>query len=552
MTAVLPEPDGADISTFRDLLVARESSYGDRVFLRFEDDEFTYSELIELSNRIANTLLGLGLQPGDRIAVWMRNRPEYIAVFFAAIKTGLIAVTLNPQARAADGRYLLQDANAKALIFGSEMAQAYAAIAPQLSARPHEFMVGSTPEDVQLRRNHGWRGFDTFYAASAAAPPDPLVVASSPASIIYTSGTTGMPKGVVLPQHAYVNTARWYGQHVVQAHENDVFFTCLPLHHCNAQVFTLATALMRGSTVAMVENFSASRYFDQIRRYDASIFNFIGMMLVALHKQPPRPNDLDNPARCGFGIPVPPDLGGEFERRFGVQLLEGYGATETGCGFVFNTVTERRLGWAGRVLPYAQAKVVGPQGEQVPAGTVGQIVMRPERPDVWMLGYHGDPEVTARVWEDGWLRLDDYGVIDQDGWLGFRGRGLDWVRRRGENISAIEIEDACDQHPSVSKSAVVAVASEMTEEEVKLFVEWRPEVTPDLDDLVAWLSDRLAAYKLPVFIQSVPELPRTATGKMAKFQLDRTPVGEWTSPTLGRTRDQDEIRRGSRHSEVGR
>ncbi|HUY45553.1 MAG TPA: AMP-binding protein [Streptosporangiaceae bacterium] len=527
----LPEPEGAEFATLRELLIAREATYGDAPFLQFESDQLSFVELSVMSNRIANSLLDLGLRPGSRVVIWMRNRPEYVALLFATAKAGLVAVTLNPVVRAVDGRYLLEDSRAEAVVFGPELADCLAAVTGQTGARPHLFLLGSAPADVETRRRHGWRSFEELLRGSAQTPPGAAVTPSSPAAVIYTSGTTGPPKGVVLPQHAYVNTARWYGQYAVAAGPEDVFFTCLPLHHCNAQIFTLASALMRGSSVAMVETFSASRYFDQIRRYGATVFNFIGMMLVAISKQPQRPDDADNPARVGFGIPVPPDLGDAFERRFGVMLLEAYGATETACGFVFNTVEERRLGRAGKVMPYAEAAILDDHGNPVPAGTVGRIAMRPLRPDIWMLDYQGKPEQTAKAWQSGWLQLGDHGVMDDAGWLAFRGRGLDWIRRRGENISAIELEDTCDQHPGVAKCAVIGVTSELTEEEVKLFVEWKPGADRDIDGLVAWLAERLADYKLPAYVQTVPELPRTATGKMAKFRLDRNPGAEWVAPS---------------------
>lgn len=524
MVQVLPEPAGADLPTVRELLVRREATYANRSFLRFEDADYTYADLATASNRIANALLERGVRPGDRVAVWMHNRPEYLAVLFAAAKAGFVAVTLNPAVRSVDGRYLLDDCDARVVIYGPEVADRFAAIRMELASTPMEFMVADAAVPT------GPPEFDDLYTASADLPPDPGIEPSTPASIIYTSGTTGLPKGVVLPHHAYVNTASWYGEHVVAADESDTFFTCLPLYHCNAQIFTTMTAIMRGSGVAMVKSFSASRFFDQVRHYKATIFNFIGMMLVAIFKQPRRVDDADNPARCGFGIPVPAGLGRQFEERFSVALLEGYGATETACGFLFNTVQERRLGWAGRALPYAEIRVVDDTGRVLQPGQVGRIQMRPRHPHLWMSEYHNKPEQTANAWRDGWLHLDDYGELDKDGWLAFRGRGLDWVRRRGENISAIEIEDTCDQHPDVAKSAVVAVPSELTEEEVKLVVEWRPGSEPDPDGLVRWLGERLAAYKLPAFVETVESIPRTATGKIAKYRLDRSPSGQWARP----------------------
>lgn len=521
MVRDLPEPQDAHLRTVRQLLQERESAYDDRPFLRFEDRAITYRQLSAASDRIAAALHARGLRPGDRVAIWMRNRPEYIELLFAVAKAGFVAVTVNPALRAVDGQYLLEDSHARAVVLGPEVLDAYRDVRERLDGIEHEFVVGTDTANLTP--------FAALREADAAPVPDPGVDAASPLSIIYTSGTTGLPKGVVLPHGAYVNTARWYGEHVIEADSRDVFFTCLPLYHCNAQIFTLATALVRRSRVAMVERFSASRFLDQLRHYDATVFNFIGMMLVALHKQPERSDDGDNPATRAFGIPIPPDLGRSVERRFQVALLEGYGATETGCGFVFNTVTERRLGWAGRAMPYAEVRVVGPAGDPVPPGEVGRIEMRPTRPHVWMQEYFNKPDKTEQAWASGWLTLDDYGVLDEEGWLAFRGRGLDWVRRRGENISALEVENVCLDHPDVDRCAVVAAPSEVTEEEVKLFVQWREGASPDPGGLWSWLGERLAAFKLPRYIESVATIPTTATGKIAKFRLDRSAEAGWVA-----------------------
>jgi len=520
-----------EFDNLRDLIVERAKEYGSNLFLNFEGRKMSYEEIDEKSNSLANGLMEAGIGKGDHVAIWMSNRPEYIELLFALAKIGATAVTVSSQLRAEDGKYIINDSDAVAIIVGEECLQIYQKIKDELGKiRRAYYLIDNeylSKDETENLSTDGMEELRELYSEDVSLPKDVSIEKSTPFSIIYTSGTTGLPKGVLLPHYAYINTGHWHANYVLEADDADVFFTCLPLNHCNAQIFTTTTALTAGGSIAMVKKFSASRFFDQIREYNATIFNFIGMMLVAIYKQPERDDDADNPAELGFGIPIPVDIAKEFERRFDVILLEGYGATETGCGFVFCTRRERKLGAAGKVLPYAEIMIVDENDEPLPAGKIGEIIMRPKITNVWMKEYYKKPEKTVKAWRNLWLHLDDMGYIDEEGWLYFAGRKGDWIRRRGINISAIEIENVLDSHPKVFKSAVIGVPSELTEMEVKAFVVPKPGVEISPEEIIEYLLDRIASYKIPRYIEIVDEFPTTPTGKIQKHLLSRDTERCW-------------------------
>jgi crotonobetaine/carnitine-CoA ligase len=459
----------------------------------------------------------------------MRNRIQYVELLFAAAQIGAVVVTINSEFKGRGLSYLLESSEPRVIIVGEETFGAYLDVRSELHKPEFEYyIIDGQYFDGQLSNiPEGMISFERLYEGSADEPPDPGLTRATPYCVIFTSGTTGLPKGVLLPNYAYVNTAWWHANYVLEATQQDVFFSCLPFYHCNAQIFTLMTAIMAGGTVAMVKRFSASQFWEQIRRYRATVFNFLGMMLVALYKQPERADDADNPVTRAFGIPIPVDIAASFEQRFGLVLLEAYGATETGCGFVFNTVRERKLGSAGKVLPYAELRIVNDEDEPLPPGSLGEIIMRPKEPWVWMLEYYRRPEATVEGWRNGWLHLGDLGVLDEEGWLYFRGRRGDWIRRRGENISALLIEEALDQHPAVLKSAVIGVPSELTEHEIKAVIQLKPGYMVDPQELIEWLKPRVASFMLPKYIEFIDELPYTPTGKLEKYKLSRDISKSW-------------------------
>jgi crotonobetaine/carnitine-CoA ligase len=302
------------------------------------------------------------------------------------------------------------------------------------------------------------------------------------------------------------------------------FYCCLPLFHVNAQAYQTMGTIANEGTLILVERFSASRFWDDIRTYRANVVNYIGAMIAILMQLEPSPAERDHELRFAYGAPKFPDPRlGEIEERFGITLVSGFGMSEATFGLVESIhPDERRPSSIGkpRLHPDRRltnaVRVVDDDGNDVPPGAVGELVVRNA---MIMKGYFGDPERTAEVIRDGWLYTGDYASYDEEGFFYFVDRKKDIVRRRGENVSSLEVELTLMSHPAVEEAAVVGVPAELTDEEVLAFVVPRDGWTADPAELVAWCAERLADFKVPRYVQVVESLPKTPTQKVAKVEL---------------------------------
>jgi acyl-CoA synthetase (AMP-forming)/AMP-acid ligase II len=356
--------------------------------------------------------------------------------------------------------------------------------------------------------------------ASAGAAPDARVKPSDPMCILYTSGTTGMPKGVVLPHFSYLNTGREYAK-VTRLTKDDRPFTTLPLFHVNAQQTTVMGSMLAGVDFVLETKFSASAFWGLVRDSGATVFNYIGSILPVLAKAPPSAQDRDHRARLGIGAACPKDLWKPFEARFGVQLLEGYGLTETGTVATCSTMDAVKVGSIGRAVSFAEVAVVDEHDAALPPGKVGEIVVRPRVPFSMMLGYWNNPAATVEVWRNLWFHTGDLGVMDADGFFTFVDRAKDCIRRRGENISSFLLQKVLLNHPEVLDCAAYAVPSGFQdgEDDVKVDVVLRPETKLTPEELVAFCRAEMAEFMVPRYIEFRAELPKTETERVQKFKL---------------------------------
>jgi crotonobetaine/carnitine-CoA ligase len=282
-------------------------------------------------------------------------------------------------------------------------------------------------------------------------------------------------------------------------------------------------ALASEASLIVVEKFSARRFWDQIRQYRATVFNYIGAMLTILSKQPESDRDRDHQVRAAYGTPA---LDREFqdymENRFGIIFVGGYGLTE--CGFALiqplhGLRKDKSLGLP-KQIPGAgfvnEVKIVNENGDEVPPGTIGEIVIR--NPAI-MKGYFKEPELTKKAIRDGWLYTGDQGWMDADGYFFFTDRKKDVIRRRGENVSSIEVENVINAHEKVLESAVIGVPSELYDDDVKAYVMLKPGETLDPLELVKWCKDRLAYFKVPRYIEFRTAFPKTPTHRVEKYKL---------------------------------
>ncbi len=506
--------------TIPNLFDATVAAAPSKIWLLHGDRSFSYEQAHAAVSAGAAALAGLGVGQGDLVLVTLRNTPEYLFTWLGLMRLGAILVAANPAASEMELGGLAGQTEPRLVVTDPDLHQVVdgALAGVGSAARRADVDTLFDPSDG----NAGCPG-----AGAGPRPEDPAV-------LIPTSGTTGRSKLVTQTHLAYVMAGEgfpWW----LELTADDRLMTSLPLFHINAPAYSVLGSVAAGASLVLLPRFSASNFLDSARRYGATEFNAIGAMVELLMRQPERDDDADNPLRLCYTGPAPTEERQlQIEHRFGLRLVSGYAMSETPYGTVWRRST-RPYGTLGSIRQHPtlgeinEGRVVA-DGKPVAPGEVGELELR--NPAV-MKGYWGMPEETAAVLgPDGWLRTGDLVRDNGDGTYTFVGRQKEVIRRRGENLAPAEVEEALASHPDVVETAVVGVASELSEEEVKAFVVLRTGASPDLPGLHTWAAERLARFKVPRYLEVVDELPHTPTGRVAKHQLpkERTPH-EWDAVT---------------------
>jgi crotonobetaine/carnitine-CoA ligase len=468
------------------------------------DKVLTYGDALERIERIAAGCRAAGLGRGDRVVMTSRSTPAYLLGWLGLMESGATQVPIDPRSSSAEVAGLLRQVDPRAVVTDAKGAPAIAAAASR---------AGLAPPVVDV---------DELAAASpdGRAPAD--VDPDDVAVMIPTSGTTGRSKLVMQTHRAYVMAGEgfpWW----MQLTADDRLLAALPLFHINAPAYSTLGSVAAGASLVLLPRFSARSFLDDARRYGATEFNAIGAMLEILMRQPPRPDDADNPLRRCYTGPSPERERQEaIEARFGLEIVCGYGLSESPYGLIWPRGT-RPFGTLGAVRQHPELGHVNDARVRDPdSDGVGELELR--NPAITP-GYYGMPTETAEVLVDGWLRTGDLVRANEDGTYTFVGRRKEVIRRRGENLSPTEVEAAAERHPAVAEAAVIGVPSDLSEEEVKAFVLPAAGAQLDLDDLDAHLRAELTRYKVPRYYEVVSELPHTPTGRLAKHRLPTERTG---------------------------
>jgi carnitine-CoA ligase len=439
------------------------------------------------------------------------NGREAIEAWFGMTYAGIVEVPINTAFKGDVLAYMLNQAECKAIITRPELVE-------RIETDLTILVVG-----------------DSYDEALAAARPEPTGHVASPhdpAAILFTSGTTGPSKGVVLSHNANVRLCRNVSE--IMGYERDeVLFTAFPLFHVNAKYTTVLPALYVGGEVVMRRRFSASRFWDICREEGVTAFNFMGALLMMLHKQPPKPGDRDHKVSKAYGAPAPVTIFEEFQERFGVRLVEVYGSTELGTA-TGNTVHDYKVGSCGVPAPHYEVEIHDEHDNPLPPGTEGEICVRPKEPDVMIQSYYRMPEATLQAFRNLWFHTGDRGRMDEEGRFYFVDRMKDAIRRRGENISSWEVEKSIDAHDAVQEAAVIGVPSELTEEEVLAVVVLKPgrELTPEA--LLDHCQQRMAHFAVPRFVRFADALPKNHSQRIEKYRLREVSLaGAWDRDAHG-------------------
>lgn len=493
--------DGASpaaAESFLALLTAEARRDGARVFARFNGQPISLAALDRQSDDLAGALRRRGVARGDHVAVMMRNSPAVLALLFALAKAGAVWVPINVQQRGEGLRYQLTHSRPRLIIADPDLVPTIAACGAVLD--PGTVI---TSDDASL------------FASPAGPFAEPVPPADATFAIMYTSGTTGPPKGVVVT-HAMMRFAAEAVLLVSAARDGDVFFVWEPLYHIGgAQLLLLP--LLRRIELAMVERFSARQFWDQVRSAGATHIHYLGGILQILLKQAPGPLDRDHGVRVAWGGGCPEEVWKAFAARFGVTMRECYGMTEASS---ITTFDDRGIpGSIGHPVPWLDVTIVDAAGRPAKVGERGEIVVHAREPAALFPGYFANAEATGRALRDGALHTGDLGSQAPDGSFVFHGRISDSVRCKGENVSAWELERVAATHPDVEDCAMIGVAADIGEQEIKLFVSPKPGAHVDPAELSAWLAPRLAPYQRPRFIAVVDAFERTASQRIMKHRL---------------------------------
>jgi carnitine-CoA ligase len=504
--------------TIGHLLADKANRIGDRIWLVHGEQKYSYAQAHDITNRFATGFAELGIRKGDHVAVMLPNCPEFIWTIWGLGKLGAVTVPLNTAARGDLLRYFVAQSDSCFVVVANEWADRMAeALGPENDIRAF-IMLGGAEEKLA---SVGKPLVDI--AVLASVPPkelDPgLVRPGDPQYIMYTSGTTGPSKGVVSPHSQAHGVGRSLAQNYGYLTE-DVIFTCLPLFHGNALWYSCYAAFWADCTLALSPRFSASTFWDEIRSAGATQFNSLGAMTNILLRAPPSPRDRDHRVRQAMIVPLSRDTYRDVAERFGVQVTSLYAMTETFAVTMFTPGDPEVKGAsAGRPRGLAEVQIVSEDDDPLPPGEVGEICVRPCEPGIMMSGYYKMADATVRDTRNLWLHTGDRGRLDEDGYLYFVDRKKEAIRRRGENISAYEVEMLVAKHPAVLEVAAVPVASELSEDEVMVYVVCRAGHRVSEEELVRFANRNMAHYMVPRFVQFIDALPKTPSEKIEKYKL---------------------------------
>ncbi len=493
------------------------------------DEIRTYADLAENANRLAAGLIARGMGKGDRFALMARNHPEFVEAMIAASISATVCVPIDPRTKGEKLAFMLTNAGCRGVVCSDSSLQ-QVAVARQLTDGVEWVLTIATGEPdavpIDSLPTTDARGVEPIAAVldhPASTVDVRLEVPSDPLQIIYTSGTTGDPKGVVFTNDrfgVFSMTGILFGYT-----DNDRPYTGLSLTHGNAQAVTLAPSLAMGLRAVFSRRFTKSKLWDVCRAHGATTFSLLGGMATAVYSEAPRPDDADNPVRFVVSAGMPGAIWEDFEARFGVQILEWYGAVEG--GLAIKPIGEGPTGSFGRPIPGLAMKVLDENDVECPPGVVGEICSRPDGGEA-EVEYHENAEASAAKTRGGWLRSGDMGHTDDEGWLFFDYRKGGGIRHNGDFVNPGFVEKVLAEHPHVSDVfvyGVEAASGAPGESDVVAAIVVTPGTELDTDAVFAHCREGLEANFVPSCLHVVSEIPKTASEKpQQRFLLDAFPT----------------------------
>ena len=485
-----------------------------RRFVKCSGEWITFGQMSDLAERMAGGFAALGLVKGDRVGVISETRDEGFATIMGCAYSGTVNVGLNTFLKGEFLRYQLADSGATVLVLDRA---GWRVVRPILQDTPvrHVVLLDGPDEGSPGVTLHDFREL----LAVGVPASDPELGPTDLLGLLYTSGTTGDPKGCMLSHGYYTNVPLSYlvGDRI---RPGDRVFTAFPLFHTAGQVIVFMTGLCGPAELVYEPAFHASTFMRRAAQEGATALFGVGAMALAILAQPKTPQDATRSFRVAQFQPLLPARQLEFQERFNTPMItEGYGQTECVPITVSRLGDERRRDSIGRPAEHLDVRIVDADDEPVPTGEIGEIVVRPRRPEVMYQGYWNKPEATLASTRNLWHHTGDFARQDGDGYFYFVDRKSDAIRRRGESISSFAVEAAIRTHPAVQNVAVIGVVSDMTEDEVKAILVLHEDGTLTPRELFDFCQDRMSYFAMPRYLEFRAELPVNPLGKVLKHKL---------------------------------
>lgn len=484
------------------LLEQRASLLREKTFIITEQISLSYCEFNKKVNQTANYLQSLGVAKGTHVALLLPNNLAFLLLWFALAKIGAVMVPINISLKRDGLRYIVNQSDSTFLFADKEVeieleekdvpnVSVFSHIDEQLLAELESF-----PEE--------------FSVPEALKPSDPM-------SIVYTSGTTSLPKGVINSQNCYLKAGKDIASSL-QLHQDDVMYLFLPLFHVNPQFYGVMSSLFAGNSILIDKKFSVTRFWENARKYQFTVFTYVGTVLSILCKNTDE-QQIVRSIRCCVGGGAPRLVWDEITSRFGIKVMELYGMTEIGGVTTRNSYQDWKFDSVGKPRTDMDVRIFNENDMECNIGELGEIVVRPNNPHIIFDGYYKQPDKTLESLSNLWFHTGDSGFFDENGFLHYAGRLKEIIRRKGENISPFEVETTLQKFDAIEEAAVVGISDDISEEEIKACIVLKPGSSFSLHDFLSWADEQLPAFMKPRYIEIVDEIPKTATQKVEKNKI---------------------------------
>jgi crotonobetaine/carnitine-CoA ligase len=496
------------------ILRLRARNCPERIALQYLNESYNFAALDTMADRLANALAELGVRKGTTIAVMLPNVPDYVFCWLGAARLGALIVPINTDYVGTVLTHQLGKADVSHMLIEDVYQERLAAVIGELPKLTTVWLRGPGAPVPKLSKHARIVPAETLRSASDQRRTDPVAHVDG-CAIAFTSGTTGPSKGI-LASHAHIVNFALNFMKCTSFGDGHSIYSCLPQFHALASWLGVVPMILAGGRIVLAERFSASRFWDDVRKYSTTHVHGIFSMIPILLKQPSRENDAEQPARTWY-IGQQND---EFEARFNCRIIEVFGLSESGINMMHPPGRPRRRGSCGLVNSDDYDVVLADEDDvPVPMGTVGEILVRPKKPLVMFDQYYNAPQETVNCFRNLWFHTGDNGRQDAEGYYYFVDRKKDVIRRRGENISSYEIECIIVRHPGIAEVAAIAAQSDVGEDEVKLVVVRSPDSAITAEDLWKFCEDHMPRFWVPRFIEFRTSVPKTPTHKIQKYLL---------------------------------